>query len=171
MAAWQDTLVLSMAIHHLQGASDSVRRSFVERYERLLFPYPGTSTAQTKWRSFQGITRVTLWGRDHFRNNIRLAMVLEAMNLGPRYYCVMRTLNPGFSERVFLLAQFIPSAKIYLYPHFGLPLRGPFHFSLHTRGISAAISQRIIPMDERPHMCPACDSCFCDHVMDGLIEL
>ena len=93
MAAWQDSLVLSMAIHHLQGASDSVRRSFVERYERLLFPHPGTSTAQTKWRSIQGITRVTLWGRDHFRNNIRLAMVLEAMNLGPRYYCVMSLLR------------------------------------------------------------------------------
>ena len=171
MAARQDELVLSVVIPHLQQASKRVRRSFVENYERLLFPRLGTSTSQTPWKTFRGITRVTLWGRDHFRNNIRLAMVQEAMNLGSRRYCVMRTTCRGFSQRVFLLVQFIPHEKICFYPHFELPLGGPFNFSRHTSEVGIAISRRILPMDERPNMCPACDSCFCDHVMEGLIDL
>ena len=68
----------------------------MDRYEQILFPHPGTSTAQTKWKAYRGILRVTLWGRDHFRNNVRLAMVREAMGLGPRYYCIIRTLYHVF---------------------------------------------------------------------------
>ena len=60
---------------------------------------------------------------------------------------------------------------MYLYPKFGLPLRGPFDQSPCTREISVVMSQRIIPFAERPLMCPACDCCFCDHVMGELVEL
>ena len=71
-------------------------------YERYLFPQLGTSTAQTKWWTFCNVTRVTLWVHDHFQNNVRLFMVMEALDLGPTYYCVMRTFNPHFSGRLFL---------------------------------------------------------------------
>ena len=60
---------------------------------------------------------------------------------------------------------------MYLYPHFGLPLRGPFDQSPHTREMGDAMPHRIIPLEERPNMCLTCDSCFCDHVMEGLVEL
>ena len=98
-------------------------------------------------------------------------MVYEALGLGPQYYCIMRSSHLGFAERVFLLIHFLPNSKMYLYPHFGLPLRGPFDFSSHTREIRDAMSQRIIPFVEMPLMCPACDSCFCDHVVGELVEL
>ena len=34
-----------------------------------------------------------------------------------------------------------------------------------------AMSQRVIPFEERPLMCPACDCFFSDHVMGELVEL
>ena len=80
----------------------------MDRYEQRLFPHPGTSTAQTKWKNYRDILRATLWGRDHFQNDVRLAMVCEAMGLGPLIYCIIRSLYPAFSERVFLLTQFFP---------------------------------------------------------------
>ena len=67
--------------------------------------------------------------------------------------------------------QFLPHSKMCLYPHFGLPLRGPFDFSPHTREIRDAMSRRIVPFEDLPLMCPACDSCFCDHVVGELVEL
>lgn len=171
MAGWQLALVTRLAIEQLRQSNEEARRAFVDRYEQGIFPHPGTSTAQTKWKTYRDIIRVTLWGRDHFRNNVRLAMVREAMGLGPRIYCIIRSLYPAFSERVFLLTQFLPHQKMYFYPFFGLPLRGPFNQSSHTREIAIAISQRIISHAERPNMCPACDSCFCDHAMEGLANL
>ena len=123
------------------------------------------------WRSHRNIVRVTLWGRDHFRNNVRATMVCEALGLGPQYYCIMRSSHPGFAERVFLLIQFLPHSRMYLYPNFGLPLRGPYDQSPRTREISVVMSQRIIPFAKRPLMCPAYDSYFCDHVMVELVEL
>ena len=128
-------------------------------------------TAQTKWRSHCNIVKVTLWGRDHFWNNVRVAMVCEALGLGHQYYGIMRSVCPGFAERVFLLIQFLPHLKMYFYPNFGLPLRGPFDQSPRTREISVAMSQRIIPSKKIPLMCPACDCSFCDHVMGELVEL
>ena len=123
------------------------------------------------WRSHCNIIRVTLWGRDHFKNNVQAAMVCEALGLGPQYYCIMRSGHPGFAEQAFLLIQFLHHSKMYLYPHFGLPLRGPFDFSPHTREIRDAMSQHVIPFAEMPLMCPACDSCFYDHVLGELVEL
>ena len=98
-------------------------------------------------------------------------MVCESLGLGPQYYCIMRSFHPGFFERVFLLIQFLPHAKMCLYPHFGLPLRGPFKQNPHTREIRDAISQRVIPFAKMPLMCPACDSCFCYHVVGELVKL
>ena len=60
---------------------------------------------------------------------------------------------------------------MYFYSNFGLQLRGLFDQSPYTREISVAMSQWIIPFEERPLMCPACDCCFCDHVMGELVEL
>ena len=98
-------------------------------------------------------------------------MVCEALGLGPQYYCILRFVHPRFAEWVFLLIQFLPHHKIYFYPNFGLPLRGPFDQSLWTRKISVAMSQHFIPFEESPLIFCACDCCFCDHVMGELVEL
>ena len=98
-------------------------------------------------------------------------MVCEALDLGPQYYCMMQSSHPGFAKQVFLLIEFFPHHKMYFYPNVGLPLRGPFDQSLCTREINLAMSQHISPFEERPLMCKACDSYFCNHVMERLVEL
>ena len=140
MAGGQRAFLTRLVFEHLQQTNEETRRAFAERYERRLFPLLQITTAQTMWRSHCNIVRVTLWGRDHFRNNVRAVMVCEALGLGPQYYCIMRSYHPSFAERVFLLIQFLPHAKMYLYSHFGLPLRGPLDQSPSTREISVAIS-------------------------------
>ena len=98
-------------------------------------------------------------------------MVCKALGLGPQCYCIMQSIHLGFAEQVFLLIQFLLHHKMYLYPNFGLPLRGPFDQSPHTREIREAMCQRIIPFSKLPLICPACDSSFYDHVVRELLEL
>ena len=125
MARGQWAFLTCLVIEHLQQTNEETRRDFVERYKRRLFPLPQLTTAQTRWRSHCKIVRVTLRGRDHFLNNVWVAMVCEALGLGPQYYYIM-SVHPGFVEWVFLLIQFLPHHKMYFYPNFGLPLRVPF---------------------------------------------
>ena len=103
MVAWRAASILCLGLQHLEQASESVRRAFLERYKQYFFPQLGSCNAQTMWKTWKNITRVTIWGREHFQNNVRLAMVTEALGLGPKYYCVMRKNVPRFSEQVFLL--------------------------------------------------------------------
>ena len=152
------------------------RRAFMEAYERHLFPRLGTSAAQTKWWTYRNrITRVTLWGREHFRNNVRWFRVLEALELGPTYYCVQRPFPPSYADRfttrLLLLLQFLPPHKVVLHPYYGLPLRGPFTNLVRLQLIGSAIYNRRIPDRELPPYCPVCHDCFCDHMMDELEEL
>ena len=65
----------------------------------------------------------------------------------------MRSAHPGFAKQVFLLIQFLPHNKMYFYPNFGLPLKGPFDESPRTKEISVAMSQHIITFEERLLMC------------------
>ena len=110
----------------MRHVSIEARRAFIARYERLLFPHLGTSIAQTKWWTYRNVMRVTIWGLDHFKNNVRLFMAMEALDLGLDYYCVRRNLSPIFSNRLFLLLMFLPHQKIYVHPYYGPPFGGPF---------------------------------------------
>ena len=158
--------ILSILIPHLLQTSEEVKREFLESYARRLFPLQGSSVDQTRWWTRHGITRVTLWGWNHFWNNIRVSMVTEALGLGPCFYCILRTLNPEFSNQVYLLAQFLPYEKFYLHPSWGHPLNGPFDNSRQSSEMGAAISRRRIPMEQGPLFCFICHDRFCDHMMD-----
>ena len=72
-------------LRRMRHANIEARRAFIARYKRLLFPRLGTSTAQTKWWTYRNVTRVTIWGLDHFKNNVRLFMAMEALDLGLDY--------------------------------------------------------------------------------------
>ena len=158
-------------LRRLRHASIEARRAFIKGYERLLFPWLGTSTAQTKWWTYRNVTRVTIWGLDHFKNNVRLFMAMEALDLGPKYYCVPRNFSPVFSNRLFLLLMFLPHQKIYVYPYYGPPFGGIFDRIVRLSQIGAGIYCHCNPREEMPLYCPACHDCFCDHAMDGLEEV
>ena len=113
-------------LQRMRHTSIEARRAFIIGYEHLLFPRLGTSNAQTKWWTCRNVTRVTIWGLDHFKNNVRLFMAMEALDLGPNYYCVLRNLSPIFSNCLFLLLMFLPHQKIYVHPYYGPPFGGPF---------------------------------------------
>ena len=70
MVGGQRAFLTCLVIEHLQQTNEETRRAFAERYEHRLFPLPQVTTAQTKWRSHRNVVRVTLWGRDHFWNNV-----------------------------------------------------------------------------------------------------
>ena len=93
-------------------------------------------------------------------------MIEEALGLGPRYYCILRSKLPEFFNRGYLLAQFLPHDKFVLHPAWGLPLGGPFVNSLQAIKMGVSISVRRIPLEERPHHCFICHDQFCDHMMD-----
>ena len=100
----------------MQHVDEVTRRAFVERYEHGFFLEPRTSTPQSKWKVYPDIIRVILWGQDHFWNNIWLAMVLEAMSLGPRYYCIIRSNHPGFAEQASYWLNFFLTKKCAFIP-------------------------------------------------------
>ena len=156
-------------MHH---TSIEAKRAFIAGYERLLFPRLGTSNAQTKWWTYRNVTRVTIWGLDHFKNNVRLFMAMEALDLDRDYYFVLRNLSLVFSNCLFLLLMFLPHQKIYVHPYYGPPFGGHFDGRIvRLRQIGARIYYRRIPMEEMPLFCPTCHDCFCDHAMDGLEEV
>ena len=156
----------------MRHTSIEARRAFITGYERLLFPHLGTSNAQTKWWTCCNVTRVTIWGLDHFKNNVRLFMAMEALDLGPDYYYFLTNLSPPiFSNSLFLLLMFLPHEKIYVHPYYGPPFGGPFDRTVRLSQIGAGIYCRCIPMEEMPLYCLACCDCFCDHAMDGLEEV
>ncbi len=157
----------SIIIRYLQAAEFDVRRAFALNYIRALFPALGSSTGQTIWKTYRNIVRATLWGHEHFRNNVRLFVVLEALGLGPDYYFVQRSNSRAFADRLFLLTRFLPAQKICFDTTIGLPLGGPFERSERTRQIGVEIAARRIPLVDMPSFCPACHSQFCDHAMEG----
>ena len=95
-------------------------------------------------------------------------MVMEALGIDPTYYYVQRTFNSQFSKRLFLLLQFLPPRKIFVYPYYGLSFGGPFNRSLRLSQLGVEIFHCRILIEELPQHCPACLDCFCDHAMDGL---
>ena len=170
-AQGQQLFPLVNFLQRLRCASIEARRAFITGYKRLLFPRLGTFNAQTRWWTYQNVTRVTIWGCDHFPNNVTLFMAMESLDLVLAYYCILRNFNTMFSSYFFMLLMFLPHQKIYVYPYYGPPFRGPFARTMRLSQIDAGIYLRRILIEEMPLYCPACRDCFCDHVMDGLEEV
>ena len=98
-------------------------------------------------------------------------MVMEGLGLGLAHYCIMRTFAPTFTDRLFLLLQFLPHHKIHVFPYYGQPFGGPFDNSVSSSVIGSEIYLCRLPEEEIPNYCPVCHHCFCDHAMDGLEEI
>ena len=52
-------------------ASPEERQAIVKEQEDYIFPYPSWLWQYTKWKTLNGITYVTPWGRKHLTNNIK----------------------------------------------------------------------------------------------------
>ena len=167
----QQLFPLVTFLRGMRQASIEARRAFIAGYERHLFPHLGTSNAQTRGWTYPNVTWVTIWDCKHFRNNVRLFMAMEALDLGPIYYCVLRNFSTMFSNRLFMLLMFLSHQKIYVYPYYGPTIRGPFDRTIRLSQLGSDIFCHRIPDEELPFYCPAYHDCFCDHAMDGLEEV
>ena len=98
-------------------------------------------------------------------------MAMEALDLGLAYYCGLRNFSTMVSSCLFMLLMFLPHQKIYVYPYYGPPFRGPFDRTVRLSQLGLDIYCRCLSNEELPLYCLACHDCFCDHAMDGLEEV
>ena len=100
---------------HLEESNHNVRMEFLEAVTRAVFPRLGVIGAQTRWITRGDVTRITLWGRQHVLNNLRVAIIREAMGLGPKHYCIMTSWDPSFESKLLLLMRYLPEEKMSFY--------------------------------------------------------
>ena len=83
--------IAALAVDHLKATDPKAKKAFLSVLSYQIFPRQGSTGAQTKWVSMGSITRVTVWGQEHFLNNLRLAMVCENLGMGPQHYCIIQS--------------------------------------------------------------------------------
>ena len=115
-----------------------------ERAYRSLFGRYG----RDNWRywaisPFRDMLAIRLvWGRDDVLENLRIAMLLEAVGQGPQRYCIcfddsdedFSDDHPEYYRRLQLVLYALPQERMFIYPAGGT-LRGPF---LHEPWLSRA---------------------------------
>ena len=155
---------LDVAVKNLQRARLSVKMATVKKASDTIFFPEGTTRAKTIWMTKHSITRVTVWGHCHFLNNIKLAMLKEELGVGPKSYCIVRSVAPNFASKVFLLTRYLPHEKMCIFPLTHAPLKGPF-LNPRRQEIGKAIANRNPPMGIPPPFCAKCYTwwCSCSH--------
>ena len=61
-------------------------------------------------------------------DNLRLAMLKEAIGLGPHHYCIIHSYNLDFENLLMFTLLYLPKAKFCMYPE-EETLGGPFLYS------------------------------------------
>ena len=85
---------------------------------------------------------IRLWGPNDLIGNLKIAMLMEAVGLGPQRYCIhFDDIDDGFSDdypeyyhRLQLVLYALSQERMFIYPA-GATLRGPF---LHEPWLSRA---------------------------------
>ena len=65
------------------------------------------------------------WSPRTFSGNLRIAMLMEAVGLGPQRYCIVFSSAPDFYSKLKLILYSLPQEKMFLYPA-GTTLGGTF---------------------------------------------
>ena len=81
---------------------------------------------------------ICLWGPDDLIDNLRIAMLMEGVGIGPQRYCICFDDTSDDFPKVFRLLQLVlyalPQERMFIYPA-GSILRGPF---MHEPWLSRA---------------------------------
>ena len=92
------------------------KKELSESYSRHIFPQQGLNWTDVQWTTHWGVTFVTLWDEEHLMKNIRNAMLMEMMGIGPMKYCIVFNEMPNFFSRLLLLFLYLPYKKMCFYP-------------------------------------------------------
>ena len=159
--------MIAFAMEHLEHADLKVRKETVERLAIKLFP-KYRHRQEWMWQSRDNITRVTLWGQEHVRDNTILAMVKEKLGLGPKYYWIVGSRTLFFSDRLFYISSVLPWNKFCIKPQGLTTLQGPF-LNESRKEMATEILKNRIPPQDMPHTCFGgthpwyyCPYAFCD---------
>ena len=79
-------------------------------YDWSMFPRNG------EWETLQDVTFITLRNRDQVLQNLGLAILKEAFDLGARKYCIIRSYNRDFESFMILILHYLPRDKFCMYP-------------------------------------------------------
>ena len=127
------TLRRSQALHEVsQYLRDPARAlQFEEHTYRMMFGH----YERNNWRYWaispsSDMLAIRLgWGPDDLIDNLRIAMLMEAVGLGPRRYCIRFDDTYDDFPEVYRLLQLVsyalPQVQMFIYPA-GSILRGPF---------------------------------------------
>ena len=122
--AWnsQGEEVLEALTRYVTQLSPQRKTELGHTYDRAINPFLG------EWTNFNGITFVNLRNRENVWDNLGLAMLKEAIRLGPHRYCIICSYNLDFENLLLLTLLYLPRTKFCMYLE-GETLGGLF---LHT---------------------------------------
>ena len=92
------------------------KKKLSESYSKHIFPQQGLNWTDVQWTTHWGVTFVTLWDEEHLMKNIRYAMLMELMDIGPMKYCIVFNEMPNFFSQLLLLFLYLPYKKMCFYP-------------------------------------------------------
>lgn len=72
-------------------------------------------TAHVKWVTHWGVTYITMWDNEHLLRNIKFAMMMEILGIGPHKYCIVTNIIPNFEKKLMLLMAYLPRQKLCFY--------------------------------------------------------
>ena len=78
--------------------------------------------------SLNRVTFVNLQNRENVWDNLGLAMLKEAIGLGPQQYCIICSFNLDLETLLILTLHYLPRGKFCIYPE-DETLGGPFLYT------------------------------------------
>ena len=122
--AWtsQGEEVLAVLNEYIARLNPQMQAELGHTYNKAINPYSGA------WTNLNGITFITLRNRENVWDNLKLAMLKEAIGLGPQHYCIIRSYNLDFESLLLLTLLYLPRTKFCMYPE-DETLGGPFLFT------------------------------------------
>ena len=107
---------------------DRVARNRFERATRLAtFGVLNRAQSIAPWKVSpdQSMVCIQTYGTHYLLQNIRCAMINEAVGIGPERYCVAFNRAPNFYSKLKLIMNSLPPEKMFMYPA-RARLEGPF---------------------------------------------
>ena len=92
------------------------KQKLAKYYVQCFFPNQGNNWSNVTWKMQDGVVYISMWDNEHLLKNIKLAMILEMIGMGPYKYCVINTVMPRFKSNLMLLTYFLPMHKMWFYP-------------------------------------------------------
>ena len=122
--AWtsQGEEVLETLTQYVVQLSPLTKAKLGHTYDKAINRFSG------EWTNLNGITFVNLQNREIVWDNLSLAMLKEAIGLGPQCYYIVQSYNVDFENLLMLTLHYLCKIKFCMYPE-DQTLGGPFLYT------------------------------------------